>query len=130
MDRLLALRAVSALPRMVSATLHPQHGAGDLRSHRRHPPGRGQRGTRLPPAALRAAAASGAWRACSCADQRGAFGLTHLTSGLADTLNAFLAGILLGYLYYATGRLGLCITVHYVDNLTVYWWRATVSGAL
>lgn len=58
------------------------------------------------------------------------FGLIHLTSGLADTLNAFLAGILLGYLYYATDRLGLCITVHYVDNLTVYWWRATVSGAL
>lgn len=58
------------------------------------------------------------------------FGLVHLTSGLADTLNAFLAGMLLGYLFHATGRIGLCIAVHYVDDLTVYWWRATISGAL
>lgn len=59
-----------------------------------------------------------------------AFGLVHLTSGLVDTLNAFLAGLLLGYLFHATGRLGLCIAVHYVDDLTVYWGRATIGGAL
>lgn len=58
------------------------------------------------------------------------FGLIHLTSGLADTLTAFLAGLLLGYLFLATGRIGLCIVVHYVDDLLVYWWRATLSGAL
>lgn len=58
------------------------------------------------------------------------FALIHVTSGLADTLNAFLAGLLLALLFRATGRVGLCIAVHYIDDLTVYWWRAVQAGAL
>jgi membrane protease YdiL (CAAX protease family) len=46
-----------------------------------------------------------------------AFALIHWTSGLADTLNAFLAGLLLGVGYRQTRRLSVCIFSHYLVDL-------------
>jgi uncharacterized protein len=50
-----------------------------------------------------------------------AFALIHLTSGLADTLNALLYGLLLGFAYWQTRRLWLCILSHYLTDLYVYF---------
>jgi membrane protease YdiL (CAAX protease family) len=49
-----------------------------------------------------------------------AFALIHLTSGLADTLNAFLHGLIWGFAYWQTRRLWLCIVSHYLADFYVY----------
>ena len=48
------------------------------------------------------------------------FALIHWTSGLADTLNAFLAGLLWGVAYWQTRRLSVCIVSHYFVDLYVF----------
>ena len=48
------------------------------------------------------------------------FALIHWTSGLADTLNAFLAGLLWGVAYWQTRRLSVCIFSHYLTDLYVF----------
>jgi membrane protease YdiL (CAAX protease family) len=48
------------------------------------------------------------------------FALIHWTSGLADTLNAFLAGLLWGVAYWQTRCLSVCIVSHYLVDLYVF----------
>ena len=48
-----------------------------------------------------------------------AFAAVHFTSGLADTINAFLHGLLLGAAYCTTRRLSVCIVAHYLFDLYV-----------
>jgi|HubBroStandDraft_4_1064222.scaffolds.fasta_scaffold25281_2 membrane protease YdiL (CAAX protease family) len=49
-----------------------------------------------------------------------AFALIHLTSGTAETLNAFLHGLLLGAAYWWTRRLVVCICAHYLFDLYIF----------
>jgi membrane protease YdiL (CAAX protease family) len=51
----------------------------------------------------------------------GAFALIHLTSGLDDTLSAFLLGLLWGVAYWQTRRLSVCIFSHYLADLYILW---------
>jgi uncharacterized protein len=48
------------------------------------------------------------------------FALVHLTTGLANTLNVFLQGLVLGLAYWQTRRLSVCIFSHYFVDL--YAW--------
>lgn len=50
----------------------------------------------------------------------GIFALIHLTSGLADTVNAFIHGILLGSAFWITRRVSVCIVSHYVLDLKIF----------
>lgn len=50
----------------------------------------------------------------------GGFALIHLTSGIADTVDAFLQGLLLGTAYWKTRRLSICIAAHYLFDLYVF----------
>ena len=49
-----------------------------------------------------------------------AFALIHLTSGTAETLDAFLHGLLLGAAYWWTRRLVVCIASHYLFDLYIF----------
>lgn len=55
------------------------------------------------------------------------FALVHLTSGLGNALNTFLFGLLLGSVFRATGRLSLCIVLHYLDGLVVFGGAAALA---
>ena len=56
------------------------------------------------------------------------FALIHLTSGLDDTLNAFLSGLLLGVAYWQTRRLSVCIVSHYLADFYVFsGWAAFLA---
>lgn len=48
------------------------------------------------------------------------FALIHLTSGIADTINAFIHGVLLGIAFWITRRVSVCIIAHYVIDLKVF----------
>ncbi|MGY3149344.1 membrane protease YdiL (CAAX protease family) [Bradyrhizobium sp. USDA 3397] len=48
------------------------------------------------------------------------FALVHLTSGLADTVNAFISGILLGIAFWITRRISVCIVSHYVLDVKIF----------
>lgn len=58
------------------------------------------------------------------------FGLLHLTAGLADAIGSFLVGILFGAVFQITRRISLCVALHYIADLLLFWWRAAVSGAV
>jgi membrane protease YdiL (CAAX protease family) len=49
-----------------------------------------------------------------------AFALIHLTSGTAETLDAFLHGLLLGAAYWSSRRLIVCIASHYLFDLYIF----------
>lgn len=49
-----------------------------------------------------------------------AFSLIHLTSGVADVLNALLHGMLLGIAFWTTRRLSVCVGAHYLTDLYVF----------
>lgn len=51
-----------------------------------------------------------------------AFALIHLTSGVADAVNAFLHGLLLGTAYWKTRRLSVCVASHYLVDLYTFGW--------
>jgi membrane protease YdiL (CAAX protease family) len=46
--------------------------------------------------------------------------LIHLTSGIADTINAFIHGILLGSAFWITRRVSVCIVSHYLIDLKIF----------
>lgn len=48
------------------------------------------------------------------------FALVHLTSGIADTVNTFLSGVLLGSAFWLTRRVSVCIVAHYVINFKIF----------
>jgi uncharacterized protein len=48
------------------------------------------------------------------------FALIHLTSGIADTLNAFVHGVLLGGAFWKTRRVSVCIASHYLVDLWTF----------
>jgi membrane protease YdiL (CAAX protease family) len=48
------------------------------------------------------------------------FALIHLTSGIADTINAFIHGILLGSAFWITRRVSVCIVSHYLIDLKIF----------
>jgi uncharacterized protein len=48
------------------------------------------------------------------------FALIHLTSGIADTVNAFIHGVLLGTTFWITRRVSVCIVSHYLIDLKVF----------
>jgi membrane protease YdiL (CAAX protease family) len=48
------------------------------------------------------------------------FAMIHLTSGLADTVNAFVYGILLGGAFWITRRISICIVAHYVVDFIIF----------
>ena len=58
------------------------------------------------------------------------FALIHLTSGLAAFASTFLYGIIFAMTFYATGRLSLCIALHYIVDFVVFNMRAMESGVL
>ena len=45
-----------------------------------------------------------------------AFALVHLTSGVDAALNVFLVGLVLGTVFHVTGRLSICVVLHYFDH--------------
>jgi membrane protease YdiL (CAAX protease family) len=49
-----------------------------------------------------------------------AFALIHVTSGVADTIDAFLYGLLWGTAYWITGRLSVCVASHYLVDLIIF----------
>ena len=53
-----------------------------------------------------------------------AFALVHLTSGVASLLHALLAGLVLGTVYHVTGRLSVCVMLHFLDDFFIYGSRA------
>ena len=48
------------------------------------------------------------------------FALIHFTSGVADTLNAFVHGVLLGGAFWKTRRVSVCIASHYLVDLWIF----------
>src|SRR5260370_8907625 len=48
------------------------------------------------------------------------FAFIHLTSGVADTLNAFVHGVLLGAAFWKTRRVSVCIASHYLVDLWTF----------
>ena len=58
------------------------------------------------------------------------FALIHLTSGLASLASTFIYGIVFAMVFYATGRLSLCIALHYIADFLVFSLRALESGVL
>jgi membrane protease YdiL (CAAX protease family) len=48
------------------------------------------------------------------------FALIHLTSGMADAINAFISGVLLGSAFWITRRVSLCVVSHYLINLKIF----------
>ncbi len=48
------------------------------------------------------------------------FALIHFTSGIADTLNAFVHGMLLGSAFWKTRRVSVCIASHYLVDLWIF----------
>jgi membrane protease YdiL (CAAX protease family) len=49
-----------------------------------------------------------------------AFALIHVTSGVADAINALLYGLLWGAAYWVTGRLSVCVAAHYLADLIIF----------
>jgi hypothetical protein len=56
------------------------------------------------------------------------FGLVHVTTGLNEAVSAFLHGIMLGLVFFATRRLALCIVLHYIDDFLIFGRAAADSG--
>jgi membrane protease YdiL (CAAX protease family) len=48
------------------------------------------------------------------------FALIHLTSGIADTVNAFIHGVLLASAFWYTRRISICIVSHYLVDLRIF----------
>ena len=48
------------------------------------------------------------------------FALIHLTSGIADVINAFAHGVLLGSAFWITRRVSICIVSHYLLDLKIF----------
>jgi len=48
------------------------------------------------------------------------FALVHFTSGVADTLNAFVHGVLLGSAFWKARRISVCIAAHYLIDLWIF----------
>lgn len=48
------------------------------------------------------------------------FALIHLTSGISDTINAFVLGVILGTAFWITRRVSICVFVHYLVDLKVF----------
>jgi uncharacterized protein len=55
------------------------------------------------------------------------FGLVHLTSSVANLLSAIFAGLLLGAVFSATGRLSICVVLHYLYDFLVFGRRAVAA---
>lgn len=55
------------------------------------------------------------------------FGLVHFNP--AQSINAFLLGIMLGWLYYRTQSLWLCMALHAAHNLLVFWFLISKQSA-
>jgi uncharacterized protein len=48
------------------------------------------------------------------------FALVHLTSGIADAVNAFVDGVLVGSAFWITRRVSVCIVSHYVMDFIIF----------
>ena len=48
------------------------------------------------------------------------FALVHITSGLDSLIVTFLHGLIFGAAFYSTGRLSVCIALHYIGNFLVF----------
>jgi membrane protease YdiL (CAAX protease family) len=48
------------------------------------------------------------------------FALVHFTSGVANSINVFIHGVLLGGAFWITRRVSVCIVSHYVIDLKIF----------
>jgi uncharacterized protein len=55
------------------------------------------------------------------------FGFVHLTSSVANMRSAFFGGLLLGAVFSATGRLSICVILHYVGDFLFFGRRAVAA---
>lgn len=58
------------------------------------------------------------------------FALFHMTSGVSSLVVVFLDGLVFGAAFLSTGRLSVCIALHYIEDLWVFGSRALENGAL
>ncbi len=56
------------------------------------------------------------------------FALIHITSGLASAIFAFCYGFIFGFAYYWTGRLSICIALHYFVDFLIFGLNASNKG--
>lgn len=56
------------------------------------------------------------------------FALIHITSGLASVIFAFCYGFIFGLAYYLTGRLSVCVALHYFVDFLIFGLNAFNKG--